>query len=181
MILAKLTAGKTDWGRGFHLGGMGKGWIWKAVIAGLCGTTVHSLFMYFKTRTGLLPSFQPYQAFQFALSQWVGSNVPAIVPWMLSFVNGMTILGFLFARINPLLPGRSGAVKGLTFGLLGWVFMNLLFFPLIGLGPFAMRVGLGIKPTLLSLFMVLTYSLVLGIVYMTLDKWNVGQPSKRLK
>jgi hypothetical protein len=53
--------------------------------------------------------------------------------------------------------------------------MNLIFFPLIGLGPFAMRVELGIKPTLLSLFMVLTYSVVLGIVYMTLDKWNVGQ------
>ena len=159
MIPARLTAGKTDWGMSFHLGGMGKGWIWKSVIAGLCGTMVHSLFMYFKTRTGLLPSFQPYQAFQFALSQWVGSNVPAIVPWALSFVNGMTIL----------------AVKGLTFGLLGWVFMNLIFFPLIGLGSFAMRVGLGIKPTLLSLFMVLTYSVVLGTVYTALDKWNAGQ------
>ena len=57
--------------------------------------------------------------------------------------------------------------------------MNLIFFPLIGLGPFAMRVGLGIKPTMLSLFMVLTYSVVLGIVYMTLDKWNVGPSLRR--
>jgi hypothetical protein len=106
--------------------------------------------MYFRTRSGLLPSFQPYQAFQFALSQWVGANVPAIVPWALSFVNGMTILGFLFARFNALLPGRNGAVKGLTFGLLGWVLMNLIFFPLIGLGPFAIRAELGIKPAMLS-------------------------------
>ena len=82
----------------------------------------------------------------------------------------MTILGFLFAWFNRLLPGRNGALKGLTFGLLGWVFMNLIFFPLIGLGPFAMRVELGIKPALLSLFMVLTYSVVLGIVYTALDK-----------
>ena len=107
-----------------------KGWIWKAVIAGSCGTTVHFLFMYFRLRTGLLPSFQPYQSFQLALSQWVGANVPAIVPWALSFVNGMTILGFLFARVNRLLPGRNGAFKGLTFGLVGWVLMNLIFFPL---------------------------------------------------
>ena len=135
--------------------------------------------MYFKTRTGLLPSFQPYQAFQFALSQWAGANVPAIVPWALSFLNGMTILGFLFARINPLLPGRTGALKGSAFGVLGWIFINLIFFPLIGLGPFAMRVGLGIKPAVLSLFMVLTYSVVLGTVYMTLDKWNVGQGDGR--
>jgi hypothetical protein len=60
----------------------------------------------------------------------------------------------------------------LTFGLLGWVLMDLIFFPLIGLGPFAMAVGLGIKPALLSLAMVLTYSIVLGSVYVTLDKWN---------
>jgi Family of unknown function (DUF6789) len=90
-----------------------KGWIWKAVIAGSCGTTVHFIFMYFRTRNGVLPSFQPYQAFQFALSQWVGTNVPAIVPWALSFVNGMTILGFLFAWFNRLLPGRNGALKGI--------------------------------------------------------------------
>jgi hypothetical protein len=122
-----------------------KGLIWKSVIAGSCGTIVHFLFMYFRTRSGVLPSFQPYQAFQFALSQWVGTNVPEIVPWALSFVNGMTILGFLVAWFNRLLPGRNGALKGLTFGLLGWVFMNLIFFPLISLGPFAMRVELGIQ------------------------------------
>jgi hypothetical protein len=112
-----------------------------------------------------------------------GANVPAIVPWALSFVNGMTILGALFAWVNRLLPGRNGAFKGLTFGLLGWVLMNLIFFPLIGLGPFAIRVGLGIKPALLSLAMVLTYSIVLGTVYVALEKWNAVNrfEHKRLK
>ena len=148
-----------------------KGWIWKSVIAGSSGTIVHFLFMYFKSRTGLLPSFQPYQSFQVALSHWVGANVPAIVPWMLSFLNGMTILGFLFARINRLLPGRNGATKGLTFGLIGWMFMGLIFFPLIGFGPFAIWVGLGIGPALLSLAMLLTYSVVLGTVYAALNSW----------
>jgi hypothetical protein len=149
-----------------------KGWIWKPVIAGLSGTVVHSLFMYLKSRIGLLPSFQPYQSFQAALSHWLGANVPAIVPWALSFLNGMAILGFLFARINRLLPGRNGATKGLTFGLIGWVMMGLIFFPLIGLGPFAIRVGLGIGPALLSLSMLLTYSVVLGMVYGALNSWT---------
>ena len=49
----------------------------------------------------------------------------------------MTILGFLFGRLNRLLPGRTGLSKGLSFGLIGWLFMGLLFFPLIDLGPFA--------------------------------------------
>ena len=146
-----------------------KGWIWKSVIAGSAGTIVHFLFMHLKSWTGLLPSFQPYQSFQLALSHWVGANVPAIVPWGLSFLNGMAILGFLFARINRLLPGRNGATKGLTFGLFGWMFMGLIFFPLIGLGPFATGIGLGIGPALLSLAMVLTYSVVLGTVYVALD------------
>jgi hypothetical protein len=113
--------------------GVMQGWIWRSSIAGVSGWIVHSLFMYFKWRTGLLPSFQPYQSFQIALSHWVGTNVPAFVPWAFSFLNGMTILGFLFARINRFLPGRTGVTKGVTFGLIGWVLMGLIFYPLIGL------------------------------------------------
>ena len=128
--------------------------------------------MYFKSRIGLLPSFQPYHSFQIALSRWVGTNVPAIVPWALTFVNGATILGFLFGRTKGLLPGRTGLAKGVTFGLIGWVFMGLIFFPLIGLGPFAMGVGLGVGPALLSLVMLLTYSIVLGTVYVALYSWK---------
>lgn len=146
-----------------------KSWIWKSVIAGSTGTAVHFLFMHFKSRTGLLPSFQPYQSFQIALSHWVGANVPAIVPWVLSFLNGMTILGFLFARTNRLLPGKTGAAKGIISGLIGWVFMGLVFFPLVGLGPFAMSVGSGFGPAVLSLVMLQTYSIVLGTVYVALD------------
>ena len=72
----------------------------------------------------------------------------------------MTILGFLFARINRLLPGRTGAVKGVTFGFIGWAFMGLIFFPLIGLGPFAVSVGSGFGPAGCR---------VLGTVYAALD------------
>ena len=45
-----------------------KVWIWKPMVAGLAGTVVHFAFMYLKSRLGLLPSFQPYQSFQAALS-----------------------------------------------------------------------------------------------------------------
>lgn len=51
--------------------------------------------------------------------------------------------------------------------------MGLIFFPLIGLGPFAIRVGAGLGPTLLSLSMLLSYSLVLGTVYAALNSWTV--------
>ncbi len=147
-----------------------KGWIWKSAVAGLCGTLVHFSFMYFKSRAGLLPSFQPYQNLQHSLSRWVGADVPTFVPWLLSFVNGMAILGFLFARVNHLLPGQSGVSKGAIFGLIGWVLMGVIFFPLTGLGPFAFKAGLGIAPALLSLGMLLTYSIVLATVYIALER-----------
>jgi hypothetical protein len=143
----------------------------EATYRWLVGHSGSFLVYVFKTRAGILPSFQPYQTLQLTLNRWVGTDVPAFVPWALSFVNGMAILGFLFARIYQLLPGRNGTTKGLTFGLMGWIFMGLIFFPVIGLGPFAFGAGLGIAPALLSLAMLLTYSLVLGTVYGALDAW----------
>jgi Family of unknown function (DUF6789) len=151
-----------------------KSWIWKSVVAGLAGSVAHSLLMYFKSRTGLLPSFQPYQSLQIALGHWTGDEVSAIVPWVLSFLNGTTILGFLFSRMNRLLPG-NGATKGLIFGIIGWLLMGLIFFPLVNLGLFASGVGLGIVPALFSLAMLLTYSVVLGMVYAALNSWSGGE------
>ena len=99
----------------------------------------------------------------------IGGQVHPIVPWVLSFLNGSTILSFAFDRLYPHLPGQSGMAKGLAFGIVGWLAMGLVFFPLIGLGPFAAGVGLGIQPALFSLAMILAYSLVLGAVYGALD------------
>lgn len=148
---------------------MTRQWIWKSAVAGLCGSAAHSLLMYFKARSGLLPSFQPYESLQLAIRQWSGADVPAALPWLLSFLNGSMVLGLVFARIYRWLPGRNGAAKGLVFGLFGWGAMGLVFFPLLGLGIFALDLGLGIQPALFSLAMVLAYSLVMGVVYATLD------------
>ena len=154
-----------------------KDWIWKSIVAGLCGTIVHFAFMYLKSRLGLLPSFQPYQSLQLTLSYWLGANVPPIVPWLLSFLNGITILGFLFARLRQWLPGQTGVTMGFSFGLIGWLFMGLIFFPVIGLGPFAVGVGHGLVPAVWSLGMILTYSIVLGTVYTALDSLTRSQPA----
>jgi hypothetical protein len=43
--------------------------------------------------------------------------------------------------------------------------MGLVFFPLLGLGLFATGIGLGVWPALFSLAMLLTYSVVMGVVY----------------
>lgn len=144
------------------------GWIWKSLVAGLCGTIAHTILIFIKVRAGWLPAFQPYQALQSTLSRLVSGAVPPIVPWMISYLNGMTIVGLLFGSSYWLLPGRYGVTKGILVGVLVWLIMGLLFFPLLGLGLFAWHVGLGVKPALFSLAMVLTYSTVMGAVYAAL-------------
>ncbi len=150
--------------------------IWKSLAAGLCGSAAHSGLMLLKSWAGWLPSFQPYDDLQQALGHLVGGSVHPALPWALSFLNGAVVLGFIFGRIYRLLPGRSGAAKGFAFGLLGWIVMGLLFFPALGRGLFATQAGLGLKPALFSLLMLLTYSTIMGIAYSALNPKGVGEP-----
>lgn len=144
---------------------VGVHWFWKAMIAGLCGTAAHTVLMYFKSRSGILPAFQPYQSLQLVLVRMTGSDVHPVVPWLLSWINGSAVLGFLFGRMYRIIPGRSGVAKGVAFGLFGWALMGAIFFPLLGLGVFAANLGLGIRPALFQFAMFMTYSIVLGTVY----------------
>ena len=150
--------------------------IWKSLAAGFCGSAAHSSLMFLKSRSGLLPTFQPYEDLQRTLSDLVGTSVSPVVPWALSFLNGAVVLGFLFGRTYRLLPGRSGAAKGFVFGLFGWIVVNLLFFPVLGRGLFATQVGLGVLPAFFSLLMLLTYSVVMGIAYSALNPKGVAEP-----
>ena len=148
---------------------MTKHWIWKSVAAGLCGSAAHSALMFLKSWTGALPSFQPYDSLQNILSQFIGSELHPIVPWVFSFLSGATFVGFLFGLSYQVLPSKNGATKGFVFGILGWMMMGLLFFPFLGLGFFGLKVGIGLAPALFSLAMLLTYSVVMGLVYSALN------------
>ena len=122
-----------------------------------------------KAKLGILESFQPYQSLQIALSYSTGENIHPLMPWLLSYINGSTVAGFTFANFYHHLPGDGGPIKGFIAGIFGWLAMDLIFFPLLGLGPFAMHLGLGIWPALFSLGMMLAYSIVMGLVYGMMD------------
>lgn len=125
--------------------------------------------MFIKSRAALLPSFQPYEDLQHTLGTLLGHPVQPWLTWLLSFLNGAIVLGLLFGRIYRFLPGRIGAVKGLVFGLVAWASMGLVFFPLLGRGLFAVDVGLGVRPALFSLMMLLTYGAVMGVSFSALE------------
>lgn len=147
-----------------------KRWPFRILIAGLSGVAVHWTLMCVKARMGWLPSFQPYENLQAFLSRLTGTNVHPAAPWLLSFLSGATILGFAFGRLYRRLPGNSGGMKGISFGVLAWMVMGLVLFPLLEMGVFAHRMGLGIAPALFSLAMLLTYSVAMGAVYEALGE-----------
>lgn len=140
-------------------------WLWKAVAAGLCGSLAHSLLMYLKAAWQILPDFTPYESLQLALSAWLGHAVPAFVPWLISYLNGSTLVSFIYGQIHSYLPGSNGIVRGAVYGAACWAIMNVVFFPLIGVGIFAANAGYGIRPALFSLLMLESYSVTLGSVY----------------
>jgi Family of unknown function (DUF6789) len=148
---------------------MTRTWLIKSIIAGACGSAAHSLLMLAKSWSGLLPSFQPYESLQHVLTHWIGGGVHPAVPWALSFLNGSIVIGSLFGRGYRWIPGKNGLVKGLIIGAFGWMLIGLVFFPWLGLGVFAMGIGLGIAPALFALAMLLAYSVVMGIVYDALE------------
>ncbi len=143
--------------------------IWKPIAAGLCGSAAHNILMAFKSWTGLLPSFQPYDDLQRLLAGLVGGSVHPWLPWALTYFNGAVVLGFLFGRVYRWLPGGNGAIKGAAFGVIVWLAMGLFFFPALGKGLFAAQTVLGFAPTVFTLVMVLTYSVTLGIAYSLLN------------
>lgn len=169
ILLTPRASGKTQWPAEAHgIRMMDVNRVGRALVAGLCGSAAHSCLMFLKSSTGFLPSFQPYADLQRLLSSLVGTSVHPLLTWALSFLNAAVVLGFVFGRIYTVLPGRTGALKGLVFGVLGWIVMGCLFFPLLGRGLFATQAGLGILPALFSLLMLLTYSIVMGAAYSAL-------------
>jgi hypothetical protein len=83
-------------------------------------------------------------------------------------LNSLPTLHFaesLQLALGRLTGGSPGAIKGLSFGVWCWAVMGLVFFPLLELGLFATGIGLGVWPALFSLAMLLTFRVVMGVVY----------------
>ena len=138
---------------------------WRSTLAGLCGSVMHTGLMALKSWAHWLPDFEPYRDLQAALASMIGTSVPSWTPWLLSYVNGSVVLGFIYSMVYRKIPGQSGAIKGAIFGVIGWAAMGLTVFPVLGKGLFATQTGLGLAPAFFTLLMILTYSVTLGIAY----------------
>lgn len=118
-----------------------------------------------KHRAGILPGFEPYDDMQRLLSSVSDWSFEPPWSWLLPYINGALVLGFVFGRLFAHLPGRTAIVKGAAFGVAAWLAMGLGFFPLAGRGIFAYRLGLGAWPAALTLAMLMLYAIVMSLLY----------------
>ena len=139
-----------------------------SLLAGLGATLVHLLLMEVKHRAGMLPSFEPYEYLHQALSPIVGQAASLGWAGWIPDVNGGMILGFAFGRAFAYLPGRSHLLKGAVFGVMAWLTLGLVLFPLAGHGAFAHEIGLGWMPAMLMLVMLMVYSAIMSSLYVVL-------------
>lgn len=143
-------------------------------LAGTGATLVHVTLMAAKHRAGILPGFEPYDDMQRLLASASGWSLEPPWSWLLPYVNGALVLGFVFGRLFVYLPGRGAIAKGAAFGLAAWLAMGLGFLPLAGRGLFAAGLGLGAGPAALSLAMLMIYAIVMSLLYAGLTKQQPG-------
>jgi hypothetical protein len=136
-----------------------------SLLAGFGASMVHIALMEIKHRTGILPGFEPYADLQRLLSSLTAQAFEPPLSWLLPYINGALILGFVFGQLFVYLPGRAAVVKGAVFGFVAWLVLGFGLLPLTGSGIFARELGLGTLPAMLMLAMLLVYAIVMSLLY----------------
>ena len=136
-----------------------------SLLAGFGATTVHIALMTLKHRAEILPEFEPYEDLQRLLSSTMARPLEFPLTWLIPYINGALVLGFVFGKLFIHLPGRTAIAKGAVFGFAAWLVMGLGLLPMAGRGVFARDLGLGGLPAALMFAMLTIYAIVMSLLY----------------
>jgi len=135
---------------------------WTAgIVAGLIATIVISVLMVLKGMMGL-GDFNAIEANAGLVMEYAGTG-GAVAGWVLHFVIGAIVWGLLYVALKDKLPGDSGLVRGLVFGVIAWVLMMVIPMPLAGAGWFGLNIGIAAPVATLVLHII--FGAVLGATY----------------
>ena len=93
--------------------------------------------------------------------------VNPIIGWVIHFVIGFFIWGFLFALFAKWWRMPNYSVKGIVFATLAWLLMMMTLMPAAGVGLFGAKLGAGVAVG--TLLMHWIYGAVLGSIYGALE------------
>lgn len=131
-------------------------------MSGFIATIVLSVFMIAKAMAGMMPAFNAIRDNAHLVSMI--TSLPAAPPigWITHFVIGTILWGAAYAWLRPKFSA-SGVVAGMTFGIIAWLAMMIVFMPIVGHGLFAL--GIGFPATVATLVLHLIYGAALGLSY----------------
>lgn len=136
---------------------------WKGVIAGFFATCILSAIMLLFSSLGVLPQLDIVEHID-----KLGS-IQRAAAWVDHFIVGTLLWGPIFAAFEATTSeSRPRWQKGLTFGVITWLLMMIIFMPVIGAGLFGWRLGI-IEPVGM-LGMNLVYGLAIGVIFDLLDR-----------
>ncbi|MEM6847487.1 MAG: DUF6789 family protein [Pseudomonadota bacterium] len=133
--------------------------MFRALFAAAVATVAVAAVVYFDE----IANFLPQLSFLTEIANFnarLGLPLGESALWITHAVFGIVLFGPSFAFLQPVLPGGTVG-EGITFGLLTWLAMMMVFMPLSGHEIFAQ--DLGVLAAVGTLGLNLVYGIVLGI------------------
>jgi len=145
--------------------------IGKGIIAGFIATVVLSALMVMKMMMGMMPDLNAIKMLTGMAHHAIATPATPLVGWLLHFMIGTLVWGYLFALLFEHLPSKSAAIKGVLFGTAAWLMMMVAVMPMAGAGFFGLHLGIGAPIATLMLHWV--YGAVLGTAFGKLVDFQV--------
>ncbi|ORE94461.1 DUF6789 family protein [Acuticoccus yangtzensis] len=133
----------------------------RAIFAALIATAVASALIFMNGQALDLPQV-PLLADISSFNTRIGMPSGTEGVWASHVILGILVYGVIFALIQPILPG-NGLVEGISFGILTWLVMMVVFAPLVGHELFMTDLDGRVMGMLAGLNLV--YGAVLGVGY----------------
>jgi hypothetical protein len=133
-----------------------------AAFSGLVAVLPMTLFLYV-TPIARLPSVHvPNLLASLIAGAWpYWTEGPVLMGWITHFAMGIGIAiayAWLVLRRKP----QAGALGGAAFALVGWLFMELVVFPILGFGVFGSRIPQGVGVAFVSFVGYVIYGAIMG-------------------
>lgn len=134
----------------------------KGIAAGFVATCVLAALMLTKQWIPQLDTITVLDGIARDLALAVGLPTP-FAGWLWHFLVGCLVWGWMYAVMEPILPGQQPWRKGLYFGFVAALLAWLIVLPLAGAGLFGLQLS-AVQP-IVALAQHLIYGVVLGLVY----------------
>jgi hypothetical protein len=134
----------------------------RGMAAGFVATCVLSVFILTRQWLPQLDTITVMDGIAHELALAVGLPAP-FAGWLWHFIVGCLVWGWMYAVMNPIIPGRRPMIKGLYFGFMVTLLVWFAVLPMAGAGMFGMRLS-AVQP-FVSMAQILLYGLVLAVTY----------------